>query len=314
MTRERQGRWRVHEGHRKTRSDALTAAIRSGAGRRKRGSRTVIIRNLIEDTNGTCPVKAEHGLSFLVETRKHRYLLDTGASDKTWDNADTLGENVTDVDAVVLSHGHYDHTGGLMGLVRRGYRGPVYMRDNADRLYYNLREYEKYIGIDSEIRNLPGFILTPREGITEVDETLSLFSGVNGTRFEPEGNRTLYEKKDGKFFRDSFEHEQYAVLREDARSVLVSGCAHKGIVNILERYRELYGSYPDAVVSGFHMMNADGYDDAAVSRIREVAKELAATGVTFYTGHCTGIAAYEQMKPILRDKLMYVHAGDCVEL
>ncbi|MBO4695952.1 MAG: MBL fold metallo-hydrolase [Lachnospiraceae bacterium] len=274
----------------------------------------MIIRTLIEDTNGTLPVKAEHGLSFLAETKTHRYLLDTGASDRTWDNADTLGENVTDVDAVVLSHGHYDHTGGLMGLVRRGYRGPVYMRDNADLPYYNLREYEKYIGIDPEIRKLPGLVLTPREGITKTDETLSLFSGVSGTRFEPEGNRTLYEKKDGQFIKDSFEHEQYAALTEDSKSILISGCAHKGIVNILERYRELYGSYPDAVVSGFHMMNADGYDEAAIKRIREVAEVLAATGVTFFTGHCTGIPAYEEMKPVLRDRLVYLHAGDRVEL
>ena len=274
----------------------------------------MIIRNLIDDTNGTVPVTAEHGLSFLVETGSHRYLLDTGASDKTWANAVALGLSVTDVDAIVLSHGHYDHTGGLMGLVKRGYNGPVYMRDNAGLLYYNLREYEKYIGIDPEIMKLPGLVLTPREGITRVDDAMSLFSGVNGAEYAPEGNRTLYEKKDGIYVRDAFEHEQYAVLTEGGKSVLISGCAHKGIVNILKRYRELYGTDPDVVVSGFHMMNADGYDETAVSRIREVAEVLAATGVTFFTGHCTGTEAYELMKPVLKGKMTYLHAGDCVEI
>ena len=274
----------------------------------------MIIQNLIEDTNGTAPVLAEHGLSFLVTAGGHRYLLDTGASDKTWDNAQALGVSVTDVDAVVLSHGHYDHTGGMLGLAAKGYAGPVYLRDNASLPYYNLREYEKYIGIDLRILELPGLRLTPREGITKVDETLSLFSGVIGTRFAPEGNRTLYEKKDGQFIKDAFEHEMYSVITENGRSVLISGCAHKGIVNILERYRELYGNNPDAVVSGFHMMNADGYDEDAVKRIREVARGLKETGVMFYTGHCTGIPAYELMKPILEDRLVYLHAGDRVEL
>ena len=117
-----------------------------------------------------------------------------------------------------------------------------------------------------------------------------------------------------RFIPDAFRHEQYAVLREGTKSVLVSGCAHKGIVNILARYRELFGSNPDVVVSGFHMMNADGYDEAAEERIREVARELAGTDILFYTGHCTGIPAYELMKPILKEKLIYLHAGDVVEI
>ncbi len=274
----------------------------------------MIFRVLIEDTNGTVPVVCEHGLSVYVETKKHRYLMDTGASEKTFQNADVLGISVTDVDAVVLSHGHYDHTGGMMPLVERGYRGPVFLRSNANLPYYNLKEYEKYIGIDQQIMSLPGLQLTGESGITKVNEELSLFSGVNGTRMLPPGNVTLYEKKDGTFVPDVFSHEQYAVLWEDGKSILVSGCAHKGILNILARYKELYGTYPDAVISGFHMMKAEGYDERDVIGIRAVSEELLGTGIQFFTGHCTSVPAYEIMKPVMGEKLVYFHAGDQFEI
>ena len=274
----------------------------------------MIIQNLMEDTEGSAGVYAEHGLSFLVKAGGHRYLIDTGASDFTWDNAEKLGVSVTDVDAVVLSHGHYDHTGGMLSLAEMGYRGPVYLRDNAGLPYYNLKEGERYIGIDPEILKLPGLHLTGKEDILQIDETLSVFSGVTGTRFAPEGNRTLFEKKDGEFIPDTFDHEQYAVLTETGRTVLISGCAHKGILNILERFKDLYWTYPDAIVSGFHMMSGTGYDEAAKAQIRAVAAKIAATGIRFYTGHCTGVAAYMLMKPFLKERLVYLHAGDRVEI
>lgn len=270
----------------------------------------MIIQNLIEDTNGSIPVLAEHGLSFLVETEAHRYLFDTGASDKTWANARTLGIRVDNVDAVVLSHGHYDHTGGMMALAELGYCGPVYLRDNAHLAYYNLRDYEKYIGIDQRILSLPGIVRTPEEGITRVNEELGIFSGVTGTRLQPGGNRILFEKKDGEFIPDTFSHEQFSVLFAEGKRVLLSGCAHKGILNILDRFRELFGGEPDAVVSGFHMMKQEAYDEEDLQTIQSVAKELLAMDTVFYTGHCTSIAGYEVMKPMLGEKLFYVHSGE----
>lgn len=274
----------------------------------------MIFHNLIEDTNGSVPVLAEHGLSFLAETARHRYLFDTGASEKTWDNARTLGLSVTDVDAVILSHGHYDHTGGMMPLAERGYRGPVYIRDNAAKAYYNLRDYEKYIGIDSRIMELPGLIATPEDTVTKVNEELSIYSGVRGTRLRPSGNRILFEKIGSHFQPDEFTHEQFSVLETEGKRVLISGCAHKGILNILDRFRELYGGNPDAVISGFHMMKQEAYDEEDLRTIRQVAEELAGMKTVFYTGHCTSIAGYEVMKPILGERLVYVHSGERIEL
>ena len=92
-----------------------------------------------------------------------------------------------------------------------------------------------------------------------------MFSRVTGRRLWPLGNRELMLKKGDAFEQDTFRHEQYLVLEEKGKRILISGCAHNGILNILDRYRELYGSDPDAVISGFHMSRKPHYSQARIS-------------------------------------------------
>ena len=91
---------------------------------------------------------------------------------------------------------------------------------------------------------------------------------------------------------------------------MVSGCAHNGILNILERYNDIYGENPAAVISGFHMRKKSGYSDLDVELIEQTARELQKTETMFYTGHCTGEFPYEIMKKIMGEQLVYVHSGD----
>ena len=92
--------------------------------------------------------------------------------------------------------------------------------------------------------------------------------------------------------------------------MLLSGCAHNGILNILDHYRALYGDMPDLVISGFHMMKKAAYEKAEITLIREIAEELGSMGILFYTGHCTGLPAFEMMEEIMGETLHYVHSGD----
>ena len=109
---------------------------------------------------------------------------------------------------------------------------------------------------------------------------------------------------------DSFAHEQCLVISSEGKRLLLSGCAHNGILNILDRFREIYGTVPDAVVSGFHMMKASEYTPEEIENIEETAKELAGYKTMFYTGHCTGQSAFEIMKPLMPENLRPIHAGD----
>lgn len=89
----------------------------------------------------------------------------------------------------------------------------------------------------------------------------------------------------------------------------LSGCAHNGILNILDRYRELYGSDPDAVISGFHMSRKPHYSQADLELVRQTGEELRRLPVRFYTGHCTGEIPYRILKDIMGEQLSYVQAA-----
>ena len=107
------------------------------------------IINLVEDTKGGDCLN-EHGLSFYIETKKHKLLVDSGATDMFLHNADMLGIDLTQVDTFILSHGHYDHAGGLTAFAKINPNAKIYLKDSVGGEYYHLSpQSEKYIGIDN---------------------------------------------------------------------------------------------------------------------------------------------------------------------
>ena len=267
------------------------------------------IVNLIENTPGVEGCLYEHGLSFYIETKNHKLLVDTGASDAFIHNAKVLGIDLTKIDTVILSHGHYDHSGGILSFVKMNPNAKIYMQKNAAGQYYHKDEtVEKYIGLDQEIKHLPQVIWV--DGDLKIDNELELFSNVTGRRLWPQGNLELKELVDGAFLQDEFSHEQYLVVTDGDKKLLISGCAHNGVLNILEKYRELYGDNPYAMISGFHMRKKSDYTDEDIAVMEETARELCDTDTVFYTGHCTGEYPFEVMKKILGEQLVYVRSGE----
>lgn len=265
--------------------------------------------NLIENTSGAKGCLFEHGLSFYMETKKHKVLVDTGASDAFIHNAKILGIDLAKVDMVILSHGHYDHSGGILSFVKMNPNAKIYMQKNAAGDYYHKNEIlEKYIGIDKEILKLSQVVWV--EENLKIDDELELFSNVTGRRLWPQGNMELKELVNGTFLQDEFSHEQYLVVTDGEKKTLVSGCAHNGVLNILEKYRELYGGNPYAMISGFHMQKKTDYMEEDIAMMEETARELCDIDTIFYTGHCTGEFPFQVMKKILGKQLIYVHSGE----
>jgi len=270
------------------------------------------IITLVENTPGREGCAFEHGLSIYIETSKHKILLDTGASDVFLQNALHLGIELEQVDMLVLSHGHYDHAGGILEFAKLNSKAPIYMRPTAVKAYYNDRSSgAKYIGMDEQISRLDRIIFT-QEFVT-LDEQVSLFSGVSGRRMWPAGNRQLKCLENGQYLQDTFDHEQSLVVREEGRSILLSGCAHNGILNILDKYRVLYGTEPDLVITGFHMKKNSALNETEKKIVQCTAEELKKFKNTiFYSGHCTGEEAFDIMKEIMGKQLSALHSGDRV--
>lgn len=265
------------------------------------------IVTLIEDNLCGKGLVSEHGLSVYVETANHKLLVDTGQSDKTWENAKQEGIDLRSVDTVILSHGHYDHSGGLMTFASLNPNALIYLRNKAGGEYYSLKEEgEKYIGIDKDILKLPNIQLV--SGNMKIDEELSLFTGVKPNRLSPKGNRLLHEKIGEEYLQDTFSHEQYLAIKYGKNQyALISGCAHNGILNILDTFKKLYGTEPAIVVSGFHMILRN-YTEQDLKEIRSVAEELVTMNTVFYTGHCTGNVAFDILKEVMGVKLKKLNA------
>lgn len=271
--------------------------------------------NLVENTPGAPLCRSAHGLSFYIETRSHRLLMDAGPGPVLAENADALGVDLTQVDTVVLSHGHYDHADGLPALARRNPHASIYLHRGAEQPRYSLDPGGyRYNGMDPAIPALPNLVWT--QGRVDLDEELSLFDGAAHERFWPQSNRRLFCKRAGEMVQDPFDHEQYLVVRDGSRRFLLSGCAHQGVVNILERFRALYGGEPDAVVSGFHMMKRSGhYTGEDWDLIRGTALWLKEHyGGELFTCHCTGLEPYQEMKSVLGQQLHYVHCGEALDM
>ena len=276
------------------------------------------IINLIENTEGVHGCASAHGLSFYIETKKHKMLVDLGPSEKTLENAAKLGIDLGAVDMVILSHGHYDHSGGILSFSKINEHADVYMQRLATGDYYSDngekegQDRYRYIGIDKKIAALPQVKLL--DGDLVIDDEISLFVMDEPVNNRPFTNSRLKEKVNGSYVQDDFRHEQYVVISEGNRKILISGCAHNGILNILNEYERKYGSNPDAVISGFHLMKKTEYTDDEVAEIVDTAKRLKRFRTTFYTCHCTGVKAYESMRCIMGDQLRYVHSGEEVRL
>lgn len=271
------------------------------------------IFTLMEDTACAPDFSCEHGLSFSIETNGRKLLFDMGQTDLFLKNAETLGIDLSAVDMAFVSHGHYDHGGGLTAFLAINDHAPVYVHEKAFEPHFSHKpEGIKDIGLDMALAANPR--LRCVSGVTQIDETLTLFSDITGTDCVPAGNRTLYERESGAYVPDRFLHEQSLIVREGDKAVLFTGCAHRGVVNICARAKELLGRDPDVVIGGMHLFSPSTGKSEPDENIRAVAERLADTNSRYYTCYCTGPHAYDVLRETLGARIAFLSAGSIIEV
>ena len=225
---------------------------------------SVLVENTVSENLAVknLPLQAEHGLSLFIQTQNKNILFDMGQTNLFSKNASLLGINLQSVDFAILSHGHYDHGGGMKRFLEINQTAPIYINRNAFGQYYN--GPEKYIGLDQQMRNEPRIRWTDDEHI--LLDTMKLLTYNQESAEYPNYGQGLLQKDEAGFQSDTFRHEQYLLIEEDGKRILVSGCSHKGIVNLA------LWAKPDVVIGGFHLKKVE--DESELAALGQLLKNM----------------------------------------
>ena len=245
---------------------------------------------LLVDQGAAGKLRSEFGLAFLLESSAGDYLFDTGSESALLHNLAILNIPPEKVSKVILSHGHYDHTGGLAGLSPQA----IYCcRDITQKHYsYHGPGDVHHISMPEASQQV-----LKESTIHYIDDFSAIAPGLYLTGPIP---RQSFEDCGGKFYHDcectlpdTVSGEQ-ALLTADG--VLISGCCHAGIINTLEYCRKIHPEIAiHSIVGGLHLRNA------SPERLQATAEYLQNSGVkTLYLGHCTGRNAIDFMQSALQ--------------
>jgi 7,8-dihydropterin-6-yl-methyl-4-(beta-D-ribofuranosyl)aminobenzene 5'-phosphate synthase len=266
------------------------------------------IKALVENTSVSKNYGSIHGLSLYIETENHKILFDLGPGKLFLENAEKMKVNIEAVDTVIISHGHYDHGGGLKTFLEHNKKAMIYLRDSAFMPYYSsLLGLKFYIGLDKTLEACDRFVFTKE--YLKIDDELQLFSNITEHSYLPDINNKLYKKEGKKYIPDTFDHEQNLLIRENDTYTLIAGCAHNGIYNILTKAEKVTGENIKTVISGFHLYKLEVKKSKDANYLAELAGALKTKQSKFYTCHCTGQKSYRLLKKEMGEQMNYISTG-----
>jgi 7,8-dihydropterin-6-yl-methyl-4-(beta-D-ribofuranosyl)aminobenzene 5'-phosphate synthase len=273
---------------------------------------------LVEDSVGKPDLVAKHGLSLLIETAsadsKSRVLMDAGPPpDIALHNANVMKADIRSLDAIVISHGHYDHIGGLLRILRNVDRPiPVVVHPLAFTPKFAFRPKLKFIGPEfnhNSVRDAGGVLLLVRNSVPIATGIVTTGEIPRETDFEQvEGFWTV---NDQRLVQDQMTDDQALLINMREKGiVIISGCAHSGIINTVRHAQKMVGTNNiHAIIGGCHLASADDRKIQATldHLIRLQPKWL-------YPCHCTGSKATRRLLDSFDERCRLIRTGDVIEL
>jgi len=279
----------------------------------------VQITVLIEDSNSSAKpeLKAKHGLAFFIKAKidddEVTLLMDAGpSSEALLHNVDAMDVNLEDVDVIALSHGHYDHTGGLLEALKRMKKSvAVIAHPTVFSPKLKIMPHLKFIGAPfnaSEVESGGGVPLLASDPVKIADGITTTGEVPRITAFEKV--RGFWGVHNGRFLLDMMLDDQSLVIDvENKGLVVISGCAHSGIINTVKHAQKITeNSMVYAVLGGFHLTSAD------YKTIQATVDELEKLDLKFVGPcHCTGKKATKRFAESFGGRCQPLHTGDIIE-
>ncbi|ASB47910.1 MBL fold metallo-hydrolase [Alkalitalea saponilacus] len=272
---------------------------------------TILIDN---NPNPKEKLLTEHGLSIFIESQKTKILYDTGNSDAFIKNVVKLGINIKEIDYLVLSHGHRDHTGGLGAFLEINKKAVVFLSERIkNQSFYSTKLSDpKDISTDHSLFNKykNRFEFISQNGL--INDNIALIASFNQIYPVPKGNRHLLTEINNNLIPDNFSHEIALTLKQGDKIVVFSACTHNGLLNTLNAASSYWKNKSIILFAGgTHLLDSN-------SAIYENKEEISTIANTFrseypdamlITGHCTGKRAMDQFEEKLGGKFDRFFSG-----
>ena len=272
---------------------------------------TTLIENNSDKNN---ILYSEHGLSLYIEINEKKILFDTGQSGDFIKNAEKLKIDLNNLDYVILSHGHYDHSGGFRKLVEDTSKSfKLIVGSGFFNEKYKLLENESYKfngnSFDEEFISQNNIIIKYiDEDLLNITEDVIIFSNFKRKNDFEILNRKFHIKEDDKYVLDDFSDEIVLGVKHEKGLVVILGCSHVGIVNILETIIQRTGMPIYAIVGGSHLIEADEMRlNNTINYLKEIKISI------FRLSHCTGDNAVEKLKNQFENKFTCNSTGNVIE-
>ncbi|HAL45726.1 MAG TPA: MBL fold metallo-hydrolase [Phycisphaerales bacterium] len=274
----------------------------------------VKITTLIEDTaegNGLVP---EHGISFWIEFGEHKILFDTGQSSIITRNAQILDIDLADTEAIVISHGHYDHTGGLEPVLNIATKAKIYLHpESLDKKYTYAGGSSRTIGVTGGAKKVIAAHADKNKVVwtkepTEIVPGLFVSGQIPRTNdFEVEEDEFFLDDQGGE--PDILKDDQALYFATENGLVVLFGCAHAGVINTLDYVTKVSGvKNVDTIIGGFHLIGS------GKEKVSKVIDNLERFGVqSISPGHCTGLEAALEFRKQYPRRCFMCSAGTTCE-